>query len=89
MDQLKFAFQLGRRSKFRFYLRLFFDLRDVACVNAFLVYKKLENTELILKDFKLVIAERIIGSFVSRKNSFPNSRLIRFLFTIRLYKLFV
>ena len=26
------------------------------------------------KDFKLLIAERMTGSFVSRENSFPNSR---------------
>ena len=74
MYQLKSSYQLNRRSKFRFYLRLFFDLLNVAYVNAFISNKKLENTELILKDFKLLIAERMIGSFVSRKNSFSNSR---------------
>ena len=37
-DQLKSAYQLDRRSKFRFYLRLFFDLFDVALVNSFIVY---------------------------------------------------
>ena len=39
MDQLKSAYQLGRRLKFRFYLRLFFDLFDVALVNSFIVHK--------------------------------------------------
>ena len=66
--------QLDKSSKFRFYLRLFFDLLDVACVNAFIVRERLENTELMLKDFKLLIAERMIGSFGSRKNSLPLSR---------------
>ena len=66
MDQLKSAYQLDRRSKFPFYLRFFFDLLDVACVNAFIVYKNLENTELILKDFKLLSN----CSFVNRKNFF-------------------
>ena len=47
-DQLKSAYQLDRRSKFRFYLRLFFDLFDVALVNSFIVYKKLENNDLTL-----------------------------------------
>ena len=68
------ARQLDKSSKFRFYLRLFFDLLDVACVNAFIVCERLENTELMLKDFKLLIAERMIGSFGSRKNSLPLSR---------------
>ena len=48
MNQLKSAYQLDRRSKFRFYLRLFSDLFDVALVNSFIVYKKLENKVLTL-----------------------------------------
>ena len=52
-DQLKSAYQLDRRSKFRFYLRLFFDLFDVALANSFIVYKKLENKYLTLKEFKI------------------------------------
>ena len=83
MDQLKYVYQLEnisskyayQLSKFRFYLQLFFDLLNIACVNTFTVYKKSENTELILKDFKLLIAEKMTGSFAIRKNSFPNSRL--------------
>ena len=51
MDQLKPAYQLDQKSMFRFYLRLFFDLFDVALVNSFIVYKKLENKDLILKEF--------------------------------------
>lgn len=43
MDQLKSAYQLDRRSKFRFYPRLFLDLLNVACVNTFIVYKKVRK----------------------------------------------
>ena len=50
MDQLKSAYQLHQRSKFQFYLCLFFDLFDVALVNSFIVHKKLENKDLTLKD---------------------------------------
>ena len=74
MDQLKSAYQLDRRSNFRFYLRLFFDLFDVALVNSFIVYKKLENKDLTLKEFKICIALKLIASFVSRKLSCPNYR---------------
>ena len=74
MDQLKSAYQLDRRSKTRFYLRLFFDLIDVGVVNSYIVYKTLGNNELSLKEFKICIASRLIGSFSSRTLSFPTYR---------------
>ena len=74
MDQLKPAYQLDQKSMFRFYLRLFFDLFDVALVNSFIVYKKLENKDLILKEFKIYIALKFIALFVSQKLSCPNHR---------------
>ena len=74
MDQLKPAYQLDQKSMFRFYLRLFFDLFDVALVNSFIVYKKLENKDLILKEFKIYIALKLIAFFVSQKLSCPNHR---------------
>ena len=75
MEQLKSAYQLDRRSKFRFYLCLLFDQFNVALVNSFIVYKKLENKNLTLKEFKICIALKLISSFVSRKLSWPNHRL--------------
>ena len=72
MDQLKSADQLDRRSKFCFYLHLSFDLFDVAFVNLFIVYKKLENKDLTLNKFKIWIALKLIASFVSQKLSCPN-----------------
>ena len=74
MDQLKSAYQLYPRSKFRFYLRLFFDLFDVALVNSFIVYKKLENKDPTLKEFKICTALKLIASFFSRKLSCPKHR---------------
>ena len=41
--------QLDRRAKLRFYPCLLFDLFDVSLVNSFIVYKKLNNKDLILK----------------------------------------
>ena len=74
MDQLKSAYQLDQRSKFRFYLRLFCNLFDVALVNSFIVYKKLENKDLTLKEFKRCIALKLIFSVASGKLSCPNHR---------------
>ena len=74
MDQLKSAYQLDRRLKFQFYLSLFFDLFDVALADSFIVFKKLENKDLTLKEFKICIALKLIASFISRRLSCPNHR---------------
>ena len=72
MDQLKLACQLDGKSKFQFYHRLFFDLFNVALVKSFIVYKKLENKDLTLKEFKIYMVLKLITSFISRKLSCPN-----------------
>ena len=71
-DQPKLTYHLDQRSKFRFYLRLFLDLFDDAFVNvnSFIVYKKLKNKNLTLKEFKICIAVKLIAS--TRKLSCPN-----------------
>ena len=74
MNQLKSAYQFDRRSEFRFYLRLIFDLFDVAVVNSFIVYQKLENKYLTLKEFKICIALKLIASIISWKLSCLNHR---------------
>ena len=74
MDQPKSVYQPDRRSKFRFYFRLFFHLFDVALVKSFIVYKKLESEDLTLKEFKICIALKLIASFVRRKLSCPKHR---------------
>ena len=74
MDQLKSAYQLDRRLKFGFCFRFFFYLFDVALVDSFIVYKKLENKDLTLKEFKICIALKLISSFVCRKLSCPSHR---------------
>ena len=66
--------QLDRRAKLRFYPCLLFDLFDVSLVNSFIVYKKLNNKDLILKKFRICIALKLIASFVSQNLSCPNHR---------------
>ena len=46
----KVAYQLDHKSKFRFYLRMFFNLIDIAIVNSHIVYMKLDNS-ISLLDF--------------------------------------
>ena len=48
-----------------------FYLFDVAPVNYFVVYKKLENKDLTLKKFNICIALKLIAVFISHK-SCPN-----------------
>ena len=65
-DQYAVAYHLDRRSKFRFYLHISFDLMDVAMVSSFIIFHKLYPNALSFLDFKLVVSESLIGSFTTR-----------------------
>ena len=73
LDQKTAAYQLDRKSKFRFYLRMFFDFINIAIVNSHLVYTKLCNS-IYLLDFKIVVAKSLIERYTNRQRSFPLSR---------------
>ena len=68
MDLKTAACRLGRKSKYRFYLRMFFDLIDVTHV-----YMKLGD-RISLRKFEIVVANTLIGKDSSRKRYFPTSR---------------
>ena len=55
-DQTTAAYHLDRKSRVRFYLRIFVHLMEVACTNSFVVYNMLHPNDLILLDFKTIIA---------------------------------
>ena len=74
MDQKTAAYRLDRKSKFRFYLRIFFDLMDVALVNSHIVYQSIGGSKLSLLDFKIVVAQNLIGKYTNRQRSFPQNR---------------
>ena len=42
-DQMYFSNQVDRRSKFRFYLRIFFDALDTGVLNSTIIYEKLDS----------------------------------------------
>ena len=43
-NQMKVTYEVDRRSKFRFYLRVFFDFLDIAVVNSKIVCNKIKST---------------------------------------------
>ena len=71
MDQRTAAYQLDRKSSVRFYLRIFFDLLDIACVNSFLVYNIKLLKQLTLLDYKIVIAKNFIRWHQSCQRAVP------------------
>jgi len=73
MDKKTAAYRLDRRSKFRFYLRMFFDLVDIALVNSHIVHTKLGN-KLTLLEFKIIVVQSLIGKFNNRQRAFPTNR---------------
>ena len=73
IDQKTAAYRLGRKSKIRFYLRIFFDLIDIVIVNSHIVYTKFGNS-ISLLDFKIVVSKSLIERYSNRQRSFPLSR---------------
>ena len=62
INQKKTTYRLDRESKFRFYLRMFFDLINIAIVNSHIVYMKL-GISISLLDFKIVVEKSLIGRY--------------------------
>ena len=60
MDQCTAAYRLDRNSSVRFYLRIFFDLMDIVCVNSYLIYNMKHPSKLSLLDYKIVVAKNLI-----------------------------
>jgi hypothetical protein len=78
LDQRTAAYRLDRKSTHRFYLRIFFDLMDIACVNAYIVYATLNpESAMTLLDFKISLSRSLIGPYCSRKRNVPSTRVNR------------
>ena len=74
MDQSTAAYCLDRKSSVRFYLRIFFDLMDIACVNSYLIYNMKHPNKLSLLDYKIVVARNLIQYHQGWKRAVPMSR---------------
>ena len=67
------TYHLDRKSSVRFYLRIFFDLMDVACANGYIVYNMLQPSDITLLNFKIAVATHLIGRYNSRDRAHPES----------------
>ena len=73
IDKKMAAYRLDRKSKFRFYLTVFFNLIRIAIVNSHIVYMNFRNSILLL-DLEIVVAKSLIGRYSNRQRSFPLRR---------------
>ena len=70
-DQMKVTYEVGRWSKFHFYLRIFFYFLDIAVVNSKIVYSKIESAPSLSSfDFRYSIAQTMIRKFQAEKEQF-------------------
>ena len=81
MDQKKVTYQFKHRSKFKYYLRVVFDMFDIAIVNSHIIYSKLasstDDTQAIdSKTFRRIVARSLIGNFNCRKRAIPSSSIM-------------
>ena len=74
MDQRTAAYRLDRNSSVRFYLRIFFDLMDIPCVNSCLIYNMKHPNKLSLHDYKIAVAKNLIQYHQGLKRAVPMSR---------------
>ena len=59
-DQMKVSYEVDRRSKVRFYLRVFFDFLDINVVNSKILYDKIQSTAAIPSmDFRFSLAHSL------------------------------
>ena len=73
-DQMKVSYEVDRRSKVRFYLRVFFDFLDISVVNLKTVYDKIQSTSAMSSIFRFSLARSMIRNFSNRKRAIPTSR---------------
>ena len=71
MDKHTAAYRLDRKSSLRFYLRIFFELIDIACVNSYLIYKMKHPNKFSLLDYKIVVAKNLIQYHQGGKRAVP------------------
>ena len=74
MHQWTASYRLDQKSSVRFYLRLFFDLMDIACVNSYLIYYMKDPNKLPLLDYKTFAAKNLVQYHQGRKGAVPMSR---------------
>ena len=74
MDQHTAAYRLDGKSSVRFYLRIFFDLMDIACVNSYITYNMKHPNHLSLLYYKIFVAKKLVQYHQGRESIVPMSR---------------
>ena len=75
LDQRTAAYHFDRKSSIRFYLRMFFDLIDVAFANSYIFYNMLHPDDLTLLNFKIAATTYMICTYTSRKRAAPDNNI--------------
>ena len=75
IDQRTASFRLDPKSSVTFYIRIFFNLMDIAYVNSYLIYNIKHPNKLSLFDYKIVCAKNLIQYYQGRKRAVPMPRL--------------
>ena len=69
-DRLKVAYEVDRRSKTRFYLRIIFDMMDQLLVNANILYNSLDKVQkMSSREFRLHVVRALCEESKCRKRS--------------------
>jgi hypothetical protein len=77
MDQKKITYEINRKTKIKYYLRIFFDLIDIAVNNAYCIFTQLnqnvnpEYKAISPLQYRQLIARFLIGNYTKRKRSLP------------------
>nr|XP_033799977.1 piggyBac transposable element-derived protein 4-like [Geotrypetes seraphini] len=77
MDQKKITYEVDRKSKIKYYLRIFFDLIDIAVNNAHCIFTQLnlnmnpQCKAMTPLQYRQLIARFLIGNYTNRKRSLP------------------
>ncbi|XP_040264689.1 piggyBac transposable element-derived protein 4-like [Bufo bufo] len=79
MDQKKVSYETDRRSKIKFYLRIFFDLLDIAVNNSHCIYiqaneeRHPECKAITPLEYRQMIARSLVGGYSNRQRKAPSA----------------
>ncbi|XP_047106492.1 piggyBac transposable element-derived protein 4-like [Schistocerca piceifrons] len=73
-DQKKVTYEIDRKAKIKYYMRIFFDLLDIGVNNAYVIYSELAEesglkSTLSSLEFRQCIVRNLIGNYSSRQKN--------------------
>jgi len=79
MDQKKVSYETDRKSKIKYYLRIFFDLFDIAVNNSHCIYVQMNEDRhpaykaITPLEYRQMIARGLIGRYSNRQRNAPSA----------------